>query len=560
MSVSRPLRTLTDPFVGAAPTGQRVRTRLHLTETEASVLSETGAFLGFLAAKDLAERCALGRGYKHLGRKERKQGLTATASSRLAGSITAATDNQWQLAFDNLFRDLFSLRDAIALLEKRCAIPTGTSVTVNERTTHGYPTPRVRYAKQQRLQQLTARLAEVEERIETGRVRIVRGGKGLLKKRHHLDEAGLSKEQWTDQWHARRLFLTADGEKDKTWGNETIRVNPDTGVLTLRLPTALSHLSNTEVITITAKKVPSFVFESAVAFSYHADDWAAQVASGAVSYTISFDPLRSRWYLDASWKTPTTPTPSLASLAASNTLGVDLNADHLAAWVIATDGNPVGNPIRIELDLTGSTERRDGLLRRAITQLLDVASTNNCASVTIENLNFADVRSSGRETMGHGKRGKTFRRTVSVMPTAKFRDRLAGMAANRGIALIAVDPAYTSKWGAEHWTRPLTAQSKDSNQPLTRHECAAVVIGRRGKQHRARTTTRHLPARHQRMTDGQQVLGADPTVETKSGNTGTGEGSGRAARKTHLRESDEPVTPGPTRPFGRPVVHRTIVH
>ena len=554
------LRTLGDPFVVAAPTGQHIRTRLHLTETEAAVLTKTGTFLGSLAAKDLADRCALGRGYKHLGRIERKRALTSQTSSRLAGSITAATDDQWQLAFDNLFRDLFSLRDAIALIEKRCATPTGTSVTVRKRTTHGYPTPRVRWNKLQRLQVLRARLADVERRIETGRVSVVRGGKRLLNNRHHLDDAGLTPDQWTDQWIARRMFLTADGEKDKLWGNETIRVNPDSGVMTLRLPTALSDLSNTDVVTLMGKKVPSFVLSAPVAFSYHGDEWAAQVASGAVSYTITFDSLKSRWYLDASWSTAPTPVPSLTALSITNTLGVDFNADHLAAWVIARDGNPIGPAIRIELKLTGSTERRDGLLRAVITQLLDVAWANNCASVTIENLNFADARSTGRETMGHGKRGKTFRRTVSGMPTAKFRDRLAGMAANRGITLIAVDPAYTSKWAGEHWTRPLTAQSKESNQSPTRHECAAVVIGRRGKQHRARTTSRHLPARHQRMTDGQQVSGAGSTVETNRGNTGTGEGSGRASRKTHLRESDEPVTPGPTRPFGRPVVHRTIVH
>ncbi len=34
---------------------------------------------------------------------------------------------------------------------------------------------------------------------------------------------------------AARLFLTADGEKDKAWGNETIRWNPGEGWLEIRL-------------------------------------------------------------------------------------------------------------------------------------------------------------------------------------------------------------------------------------------------------------------------------------------------------------------------------------
>jgi hypothetical protein len=164
---------------------------MHLTKTEAVVLTRTGTFLGSLAAKDLMDRCTLGRGYRHLKRKERKQVLTSQTSSRLAGSITAATDDQWQLAFNNLFRGLFSLRDAIALIEKRCATPTGTSVTVRTRTTRGYPTPAVRYAKQQRLARLKARLADVESRIESRRVSVVRGGKALLRNRHNLAAAGL---------------------------------------------------------------------------------------------------------------------------------------------------------------------------------------------------------------------------------------------------------------------------------------------------------------------------------------------------------------------------------
>jgi hypothetical protein len=56
------------------------------------------------------------------------------------------------------------------------------------------------------------------------------------------------------------------------------------------------------------------------------------------------------------------------------------------------------------------------------------------------------------------------------------------------------------------------------------------------------------------MTNGLSASGSPPTDGTTRGNTGTDKGRGHAVPKTHRRESDEPVTPGPTRPFGRPEV------
>jgi len=50
--------------------------------------------------------------------------------------------------------------------------------------------------------------------------------------------------------------------------------------------------------------------------------------------------------------------------------------------------------------------------------------------------------------------------------------------------VIAVDPAYTSRWGAEHWLAPLRQQA--SPVPATGHHAAAVVIGRRALGYRAR--------------------------------------------------------------------------
>ena len=55
---------------------------------------------------------------------------------------------------------------------------------------------------------------------------------------------GLTEAQWRREWESSRLFLTADGEKDKTWGNETIRWHPGERWLEIKLPAPLAGLAN----------------------------------------------------------------------------------------------------------------------------------------------------------------------------------------------------------------------------------------------------------------------------------------------------------------------------
>ena len=73
---------------------------------------------------------------------------------------------------------------------------------------------------------------------------MVRGGRRLARLRHHLDAAGLTVGQWQDRWETARLFLTADGESDKRGGNQTIRWDPDSSLLEIRLPGPLAQLAN----------------------------------------------------------------------------------------------------------------------------------------------------------------------------------------------------------------------------------------------------------------------------------------------------------------------------
>jgi hypothetical protein len=464
----------------AGPAGARVRTRLRLSAQDEAVLQAAGRHLGSLASADLAARCAEGRldaKGRTASRAARKQALTAASSSRWAGAITRTTEDQWQLSWRTLHAEKASLLARIRAIETRLAVPAGQTAG----RVRGYATQADRHGKQVRLQVLKARHAAAGQRITRGQVSVTRGGRRLLRTRANLDAAAITQDQWRAEWEARRLFLTADGEKDKAWGNETIRFDPDQGWLEVRLPGPLRHLAN--------RPHGRYRLSCPVTFTYRSGEVAAQAATGAIRYDISLDPARGRWYLAASWRLPPRPAPPLQDLRGRPVLAVDLNHGHLAAWVITPDGNPAGPPVTVPFDLDHlPASQRDGRLRTAVTTLIGIARDSGCAAIAVEDLDFAGARELGRERTGRrpsrGRRGRAWRRMIAGLPTGRFRDRLIQMTANAGLGVVAVDPAYTTRWGAEHWLGPLRDQHQD--QVTTGHHAAAVVIGRRAHGHRAR--------------------------------------------------------------------------
>src|SRR6266516_5454801 len=292
------MRSIPPPFIAAPPTGARIRSRLRVDATDAQVLRLVGEHLGSLAGLDLAIRCQLGIGDDQ--RTSRKQALTACSSGRWAGSITRTSNDQWQRGFQNLLDAQTGLCRTITALRARLGVPVGTVQGRGRARVRGYASQAERVEKQRRLQRLAVRLAEVEARLAAGRVSVCRGGRPLAKLRHGLDreDVRLTEAQWRDRWQAERLFVTADGEAAALWGNQTIRIHPDQGWRELRLPTPLAYLSNT------AGRAPSYRLSCAVAVTYRAAEWAAQAASGAVRYDLSFDAAKHRWYVDASWQQP----------------------------------------------------------------------------------------------------------------------------------------------------------------------------------------------------------------------------------------------------------------
>ncbi|MDF6046164.1 transposase [Streptomyces sp. JH14] len=492
------VRKLAMSFVVPGPCGVAVRDRLkHLTARDERVLRAVGAHQGALASGDLKARCADGLEHGADTWAARKRDLTKESSSRIAGAITKATHDQWALARRCQVAHIQNLAAGIKTLRHRLPLPIGERGT--KRAAGGYRSKSEWFRKSRRLAMLEARHTAAVADWRSGRVRVVRGGKRLLNTRHHLAEAELTEEQWRERWEAERWFIAAAGESGKRFGNETIRVTPN-GQVSIKLPAPLAHLANTSH--------GRYTLTATVAFAHRGAEWADRIAANrAVAYRIRLDTGRGRWYLTASWQRPVVQTIALEAARARGVIGVDTNADHFAAYRLDRHGNPVGDPHRFGYDLSGPAGHRDAQIRHALTRLINWAGRVGVAAIGIEDLDFTNEKT--REK--HGRR-KQFRQLISGIPTSKLKARLVSMAAEHGLAIVAVDPAYTSLWGAQHWQKPLTTP----HRTMSRHDAAGIAIGRRALGHPIRRRT--APPPHDRSDRaGHRTVQAGPGDRGREG-------------------------------------------
>lgn len=335
MVEKKALRQIARPFVANGPSGVSIRDRLKgLTAEDDKVLRLVGEHMGRLASRDLVRRCQDGMEHSTDTWAERKRELTAESSSRWAGSVTSHTHDQWGLSRRAQWQHLVSLDAGIRTIRHRLSLPVGERGSRG--TPGGYRSKHEWFHKTRRLTILQTQYERVRVERETGKVSVVRGGRRLLKQRHNLTAANKTPQQWREKWDAARWFLTADGESGKRFGNETIRVTPD-GEISIKLPAPLTDLANAQH--------GRYVLAARVVFPHRGGEWRDRItANRAVAYRVHLDVQRRRWYLDASWTRKDLPLIGLDALRAGGVVGVDTNADHLAAWLLDEHGNPIGAP------------------------------------------------------------------------------------------------------------------------------------------------------------------------------------------------------------------------
>ncbi|MFF8844837.1 hypothetical protein ACF08N_19310 [Streptomyces sp. NPDC015127] len=152
----RELRSIAAPFTVAAPSGARIRDRLRVSPADAEVLVLVGGHLGRLARADLAERVRIGTvPVRERRRAERKKALTRHSSSRWAGAITRASEDQYQLGMRCLHAERTALLRSVRKIRQRLAVPCGRRMG----RVRGYADQAERFQKQRRLALLEARPA-----------------------------------------------------------------------------------------------------------------------------------------------------------------------------------------------------------------------------------------------------------------------------------------------------------------------------------------------------------------------------------------------------------------
>ena len=207
------------------------------------------------------------------------------SSSRWAGAITRAVEDQYQLGMRGLAAQVADLIAAVEVLEQRCALRPGQLAPVEDTDTsgrsrcrrRGYRSAAERFAKTRRLAVLRSRLATAEEALASGRPSITVGGKRLWRNRNHLDATDMTEQQWHEKWDAARMFLTADGESGKVGGNETIRAD-EHGQLRIKVPAALAAELGTHL-----------VIAAPVRFIHRGAEWADRgggATSGALRHQL----------------------------------------------------------------------------------------------------------------------------------------------------------------------------------------------------------------------------------------------------------------------------------
>jgi IS605 OrfB family transposase len=304
-----------------------------------------------------------------------------------------------------------------------------------------------------RVARLQRRLEQQAADLTNGAVRIAFGSKRLFRAQNALLENGYANhEAWLQAWRQARsdsFFVLGSSDENagcqgcviRTLGNDLFR-------LRLRLPNAL--------LAIHGKHIGLDVH-----ISYGAEHIVHALEVGqAISYRFKRDAKGWRVFVS----TQEIQVEEIIDRRLG-TLGVDLNADHLALALTDRFGNLI-EVERVPLVTYGcSGEQAGARIGNAVKRVVAKALAAE-VPIVIEQLDFTKKKTAMRE------QGVRYSRMLSSLSYSKIKQTLLARALDAGVKVLTVTPSYSSVIGRHKFSR---------RYGISGHQGAALVLARRAR-------------------------------------------------------------------------------
>ena len=327
--------------------------------------------------------------------------------------------------------------------------------------------------KRRRLANLEHRLKVLETELKAGLVRLCFGSKALWRKQHHLEANGYaSHEAWIEEWRdARSDEFFVLGSRDETAGCQLCQAGiAEDGSLTLklRMPDSLAdrygkHLTirgvrfaygHEQVLAALQRNA-----DYAVCRREHGEKLARTTDLGqAISYRFKRD--AKGWRVFVSTEMEDVPVMTDKRRGA---IGVDLNANHLAACETDASGNYV-HAFRVPLVTYGKSRHQAGaLIGDAVARVVEYARRVG-KPVVMERLDFRQKKAA---LEGESRK---YSRMLSSLSYAKTLACFLSRGHREGVGIHQVNPAFSSVIGRVKFM---------DRYGLNVHQAAALVLARR---------------------------------------------------------------------------------
>ncbi|KQQ34848.1 hypothetical protein ASG19_13860 [Rhizobium sp. Leaf306] len=313
---------------------------------------------------------------------------------------------------------------------------------------------------QRRLAILECKRAKAEEQAKDPSLCF--GSSKLFRAQFQLEANGQEDlATWREDWRASRSSqFTLDGNSSKEGGNQFARLRRRADGLfdlELRLPKAITHLA-TRTFKSAGHDIACIDLRG-LSFN-HGDAVIRQALESGRPVTVKFRRDKKSWKLSVSVDHA---MEAKAADFAGGALGVDLNAGHVSAALLDASGNPVEVFDFPCVSYGRTADRAKDAIRNVAADIAALAARHG-VPVVAERLDFARKKKDLKAS------DPRYARMLSSFAYSAFGQALASACLRRGVALVRVNPAYTSIIGRVKFAR---------RYGLSVHEAASFTIARR---------------------------------------------------------------------------------